>query len=326
MFDDLSHALQVLETCGVAFAHIPAGEYEVGHEGEGLLVRPPQIAFVSPTATQLSKVSAGAFWISKEPLRLSQWRKIVSHPDCSSLDGLVPSAHLKEIAVRRVTDPEITVAPSASEQQSDPDAQPRRIAQQVELDPVLTLDEARAAGVAEALGASLPRWYEWEIATRGPRGWRYPWGDEMSLSELSLEVKDYSVDEESVMGYYSYDQDVVFIRSFGSYADQASPYGLTGLARPGREWNLCHDGQPTAEERYVLRSISDLGGMAYMVPGIRPRTWGGREWPKTYVDIAFSGPILACYAPPAVGVTWDGPLYREAGFRLVYRGAEPGER
>jgi len=163
MFDDFVHAMQVLETCGLGFAHVLAGEYEVGYAGQGLLARPPQISFVSPTATPPSKLDVGEFWISVEPLRLSHWRKVVCHPACSSLSNLVSPAHLM------VTEPEIEVAPSAGERQANPDAQPRRMAQQVELDPVLRLGEARAAGVAEALGASLPRWYEWEIATRGLR-------------------------------------------------------------------------------------------------------------------------------------------------------------
>jgi formylglycine-generating enzyme required for sulfatase activity len=39
----------------------------------------------------------------------------------------------------------------------------------------LSFVEARA--YAASVGASLPRWCEWEIAVRGPEPWLRPWGD-----------------------------------------------------------------------------------------------------------------------------------------------------
>jgi hypothetical protein len=63
----------------------------------------------------------------------------------------------------------------------------------------------------------------------------------MSLSELSLEFKDYSVDEGSVMGYYSYDQDVVFVRSFGVYTNRPSPYGWSPYTENPSRWRKVYN-------------------------------------------------------------------------------------
>jgi hypothetical protein len=66
-----------------------------------------------------------------------------------------------------------------------------------------------------------------------------------------------------------------------------------------------------SDETYILRSISDLGA---------------EGWHVTKRELAFSGPVLPCYAPGAVGIRKDSDgrwvsekLYGEAGFRLVFR-------
>jgi hypothetical protein len=87
-----------------------------------------------------------------------------------------------------------------------------------------------------------------------------------------------------------------------------------------------------------------------MIPGIRPNTWGGgNDWYETKKHLAFSGPVLPCYAPAIIGIresdeailervlqamddtlaalergddmraALDKRLYKEAGFRLALR-------
>lgn len=343
----------ILESCGLASARIPAGEYDVGlSDGDvPLLAKPPQVDWVSPLTTPSKRVDVDEFLITTDVLRLSHWQQIVAHPDLSHVADLVPDEHLQRIEARRTAETTVLVEPSAGEVQSKGSgARHRRIPRQPDPDPILTLDAKTAAKVASALRASLPRWHEWEIATRGPEGWLYPWGNEIDFEKLSIEIQDYSVDEESVMGYYCYDQYVYFVHSFGDYAEAPSPFGLVGLARAGREWNLRHAGEPEAPGRHILRSVSDLGGMAFMIPGIRPHTWGGgNDWYKTKKHLAFSGPVLPCYAPVTVGIResdeaiiervlqamsealtalekgedvralLDKRLYKKAGFRLVFR-------
>jgi hypothetical protein len=324
------HMMDTLAACGLDLVRIAPGEYPVGLDDEqnALLANPPQVSWLAPPlATPGKRVRVDEFWITSDVLRLGHWLTITTQPDMRAAADLVSDEQLKEIESGKTSEESVIIQPTAGEQQwKDGEAESQRIAQQPTLDPVLSLSAAAAIQVAEALGAALPRWYEWEIATRGPEGWLYPWGNEMDLKKLSLEDQDYSMDEESVMGYYCYDQDVYFIHSFGDYVDAASPFGLVGLAQAGREWNVCHQGEPTADDDYILRSISDLGAMTMMIPGIRPNTWGFQNWYKTKKHLAFSGPVLACYAPSTIGMRPDKEgrlvgerLYERAGFRLVVR-------
>jgi hypothetical protein len=324
--------MALLESCGFAFAHIQAGAYHVGlaegKEGISLLAKEPQVNWYAPPLTTPDKVvELEEFFISTDLLRLGHWWNILAQPALAALHDLISDDYLNRIEAHITPQETVTVEPAASlRQASMSQAEPLQIPAQPELDPVLTLSAGEAAQITTALGASLPSWYEWEIATRGLQGWLYPWGNELDCNQLGLEHQDYSIDEESVMGYYSYDQDVYFIHSFGPYIKMPSPFGLVGLARPGREWNCCEQGEPLPDETYILRSISDLGAMAFMIPGIRPNTWSAEGWHVTKRELAFSGPVLPCYAPGAVGMRKDGDgrwvgekLYGEAGFRLVFR-------
>ena len=49
------------------------------------------------------------------------------------------------------------------------------------------------------------------------------------------------MEDEGVMGFYRYDQEVIFIHDFKEYAQKESPFGLMDLARIGREWNRVDD-------------------------------------------------------------------------------------
>jgi hypothetical protein len=291
------------------------------------LAKPPQqTGYVPLVTTPGKRVTVEAFLISKVLLRLEQWLALISQPSLSHLADLVSIDHLIEIESCKTTETSVTIGPPASEVQwAGAKAEARQIPQQPVPNPVLTLEARLAAQVAAALGATLPAWYEWEIAVRGPQGRLYLRGNEIDLYLLSLEYQDYSIDEESVMGYYNYDQEVYFIHSFGPYLDAPSPFGLTGLAWPGREWNRCDQNEPWAETPYILRSMADLGAMASMIPGIRPGTWGAEGWHQTKRHLAFSGPVLPCYAAETVGMRRDEQgnlvgeaLYSEAGFRLVF--------
>jgi hypothetical protein len=126
------------------------------------------------------------------------------------------------------------------------------------------------------------------------------------------------MEDSGTMGYYRYDQELYFIHSYGPYLNQSSPFGLIGLARPGQEWNQTHQGLPE-EGEYILRSLSDLGGMTMMIPGFRPNSWPFGGWINSKRQFAFSGPTLPCYAPTKIGLKYNKTLFETAAFRLLLR-------
>ena len=298
---------------------IPAGTYQVGYEGEVPLALRPQIPFLLPATTPPGLRPVPAFAITTDLVRLSHWHKL-SHL-FPALHHLLPAAELEQIAARVDSGTTVTVPPTAGDEQyhrargDSSEPEPRTLPRQPEPDPPLTVSWATAQAIAEVLGAELPRWDEWEVATRGREAFLYPWGNTLDTAPLSLEHQDYSVDTESDMGYYRCDQDVYFVHSFGTYGELASPFGLVGLAWAGREWNA-GDAAALPTEQPILRSIADLGSMAMMIPGLRPRTWGMYGWHETKKHQAFSGPALPCYLPAEAGKG----LYETAAFRLVWRG------
>ncbi len=107
---------------------------------------------------------------------------------------------------------------------------------------------------------------------------------------------------------------------FKEYAQSESPFGLMDLARIGREWNRTDDTYPLPDDDFILRSLSDLGTVAVMVPGIRYNSWRNNPW---IYKRAFSRPTLPCYALSTVGenpnLGYGNPLYPEAAFRIVIR-------
>ncbi len=317
-------AIHKLESCGLQFARITPGEYSVGLDANTeakLLAQPPQFDWYEPLVTPSQHITVGEFWIATDVLRLSHWQNMLDHPGLPDLADLLPADHLEEIAARRTASTTITVEPTAGESQATwNEAEPKDIPMQPNLDPAIAVGAQTALKIAGALGASIPRWYEWEIATRGAEGQLYPWGDEMDVNLLSIEHQDYSVDEESTMGYYCYNQDVYFVHSFGPYIGRPSPFELIGLAQAGQEWNRCDATAPLGEETLILRSLSDLGCMSMMIPGLRPNTWGGTgSWSRTRRHLAFSGPVLPCYAPADIGLDQARQsLFPEAAFRLVF--------
>jgi len=299
------------------WAKIPAGTYQVGYEGEAPLALRPQIPFLLPATTPPGPRLVPAFAITTDVLRLSHWHKL-SHL-FPALNPLLPPAELEQIAARIDLGTTVTVPPTAGDEQyyrargDSGEPEPRTLPRQPELDPPLAVSWATAQAMAKVLRAELPRWDEWEVATRGREAFLYPWGNTLDTAHLSLEHQDYSVDEESVMGYYRCDQDVYFVHSFGPYGELASPFGLVGLAWAGREWNE-GDAAALLTEQSILRSITDLGSMAMMIPGLRPHTWGMYGWHESKKHQAFSGPALPCYLPAEAG-----KLYERAAFRLVWR-------
>lgn len=156
-----------------------------------------------------------------------------------------------------------------------------------------------------------PAWWEWEIAVRGPEPFSYPWGNELELAKLELTTQTHA--------HRGGTDELTLIEDFGDYARATSPFGLRDVVRVGVEWNRVDNTRLPPDEAMpeaggIVRSASDTGAMAFLVPGIRPNTGGDTR----LFTRAFSGPIAACYGlarPPGT----SRYLYPLAAFRLVVR-------
>ena len=137
-------------------------------------------------------------------------------------------------------------------------------------DDILSVRFREGLYIAQALGMTLPTWDQWEVATRGPQGYLYPWGNVFgahSGNDISILAHDASYwweDPVSDMG--SRDREYIvkiytYFESFGTYTHATSPFGLIDLARQGHEWNT--SGEPSEHGEYpvssrLLRSLCNL--------------------------------------------------------------------
>ncbi len=314
-----------LATAGITMEAVPPGGYSLGGsaDDQSTAIAAPVISAPVPRVTPRGEWTCPGSRISRSPVTLGQWLRLAQDPQLSRrLEGLLSAEDLARSEARRVTEPEVLIPPTHGSLQASSVRPPHRaFIQQLEPDPPLVVSLQTARAVAAALGMELPSWQVWEAAARGADGRAYPWGDRLDRADLVIEHQNYSIDEESTMGYYFYDQDVYFVRSFGPHVRCVSPCGLTGLAHPGWEWNRSAPGELRCGEDHLLRSISDLGTMAYMVPGLRPGTMAEDDW-RRYAHRAFSGPTLACYSTPALlmqSAGGVGELFSFASFRLAAR-------
>src|SRR4051812_34533658 len=133
---------------GLEWIEVPAGRYVVGVEPTtALLAEVPRATWDGvPMAVPLDWIVVDSFRMTRDPLSFADWERL---------------AHRVQAL------PDEAVRPSP-------------------IDDAAEASFEDAAHIAASLGVSLPYWYEWEIAARGPEPFLYPWGNELDRRQLTL--------------------------------------------------------------------------------------------------------------------------------------------
>ena len=111
--------------------------------------------------------------------------------------------------------------------------------------PINCVDYELSDAFCKASGRRLPTEAEWEFATRGSDGRKYPWGDEPPTSGNRLNACGKEClawgkrNNEEVSAMYSADDGFATTAPVGSFPQGASPFGLQDVV--GNVWEWAHD-------------------------------------------------------------------------------------
>jgi len=100
-------------------------------------------------------------------------------------------------------------------------------------------------------GKRLPTEYEWEKAVRGPKGLRYPWGNNMPEPEMAN-----ICDKECTFSWADKDWDdgYIYISPVGAFPAGNSPFGLTDASGNVKEWAVAATTRP--KDHYIAKGAS----------------------------------------------------------------------
>ncbi len=113
--------------------------------------------------------------------------------------------------------------------------------------PVVQVSAIDAEAYCRNYGMRLPSEEEWEYAARGPQGFRYPWGNDLTRASLAERANagTYSCCAASKADGFSRTAPV------GSFPRGRSPFGLDDMA--GNVWEWTSSRFPGAANKRVLR-------------------------------------------------------------------------
>ena len=146
------------------------------------------------------------------------------------------------------------------------------------LHPINCVDWSMAEAYCASQGARLPTEAEWEFSARGPRGHKYPWGDEeptpLRLNACGKECAAWGARKGAhERALYLGDDGYATTAPVGSFPAGASPFGVQDLAGNVWEWTSGRF------EPYVARSEE---GSAEESDGGGPRVIRGGAWNAGY--------------------------------------------
>jgi formylglycine-generating enzyme required for sulfatase activity len=158
--------------------------------------------------------------------------------------------------------------------------------------PINCVDWSLAEAFCKASGRRLPTEAEWEFATRGPDGRKYPWGDEpptaRHLNACGKECMAWGrKNNEEVAAMYPADDGFATTAPVGSFPQGASPFGLEDVV--GNVWEWAADWYAP----YTPGPETDPRGGAGADHVLRGGAWNGG-------DAAWVRPTYRFKSPPTL--------------------------
>lgn len=95
--------------------------------------------------------------------------------------------------------------------------------------PIVAVNYMDAEGYCKSIGKRLPTEFEWEKTARGPKGYRYPWGNEVPDAGGKFRA-NYAAGEMLDGDGYK------FLAPVDSFSNGKSPYGVFGMSGNVWQW------------------------------------------------------------------------------------------
>ena len=220
-------------TCPGGMTKIPGGKFFMGsddrkdEEGE----RPAHQVTLSAYCMDITEVTVAQYKACSDR---GECKRAPTENDWEGIDA----------AAHKLYDPLCTIR--------DPDA--------LASHPINCLDWELADAFCKAVGKRLPTEAEWEYATRGSDGRKYPWGDEPPTSGNFLNAcgkecvawgKKHPDPDNPLAAMYAVDDGYATTAPAGSFPDGGSPFGLQDVVGNVWEWvgdwYAPYDADPTTD-------------------------------------------------------------------------------
>ncbi len=256
--------------CPAGMVKIPGGKFFMGSDDKSdeERERPAHQVTLSPYCIDATEVTVAQY---KECSDKGECKRA---PRENEWEGITPAA-------RKVYDPLCTIR--------DPEAKAQH--------PINCIDWELATAFCAARGKRLPTEAEWEFATRGSDGRKYPWGDDVPTSGGHLNAcgkecvawgRKHPDPDNPLEAMYPVDDGFPTTAPAGSFPKGDSPFGLHDVVGNVWEWTSDWYG-PYGSAAQVDPKGAETGSLRVMRGG----SWNGS-------DPAWVRPTFRFMAPPAM--------------------------